>query len=566
MSSRNQPTTSLLRRIALPVGALIGVVAAVSVTVVALKATSGPDCQGALPLKVAVTPAAEDVVRQTASEYQSTQPIVDGKCVQVQIESRGAADVAKELPTAQINPPALWIPDSSMWAAETQKEAGEIGQDAPRLDVKDSLASSPMVIAGSEQSMSKLGWPVTPISWSRVVDPAVPVTLSDPTQSTEGLATLAVVRGLLGNPDGSPKPELVSALLRVGREALPSVRDAFNKVTQGAENAPIFTASEQNVMANNRSVGERRVVASYPKEGTLGFDFPLVRVSRAGEHSGTEAAAAGFEKALRSPEAAKRFADAGFRTPQGRAPDGWTTEKDGVNGDQVNLLKAPTTDQVSELLRTWGAIALDSRMLAVLDVSGSMAEKMSNGQTRIEAATQAALTALSLMPDTSDIGLWAFSTDKKPPNDWISLVPIGPLGEPLGGKPRREVLVSGAQGLASIVGGGTALNDTALAAWRFMQSTYDPAKINSVTLITDGRNDDISSVDMAELVKTFQTEGDPARPVPMIMVGLGQEADMDALRQISAATGGKAYQALQPADIQGVLLDAISQRRCRPNC
>jgi len=41
---------------------------------------------------------------------------------------------------------------------------------------------------------------------------------------------------------------------------------------------------------------------------------------------------------------------------------------------------------------------------------------------------------------------------------------------------------------------------------------------------------------------------------------------MDALRQISAATGGKAYQALQPADIQGVLLDAISQRRCRPNC
>lgn len=565
MSSRNQPP-SLLRRALLPVGALIGVVAAVGVTVVALKATAGAECQGALPLKVAVAPAAEEVVRQTAAEYQAGQPIVDGRCVQVQVESRGAADVATELPTAQINPPALWIPDSSMWAAETQKEAGEIGTDAPRLEVKSSLASSPLVIAGSEQAMTKLGWPVTPVSWTRVVDPAVRVTLSDPTQSTEGLATLAVIRGLLGNPDGSPKSELVSALLRVGREALPSVRDAFNKVTQGAENAPVFTASEQNVIANNRSVGERRVVASYPKEGTLGFDFPLVRVSRPGEHSGTESAAAGFEKALRSPEAAKRFADAGFRTPQGRAPEGWTTEEDGVNGDQVTLLKAPSTDQVSELLRTWGAIALDSRMLAVLDVSGSMAEKMSNGQTRIEAATQAALTALSLMPDTSDIGLWAFSTDKKPPNDWISLVPIGPLGEPLSGKPRRDVLVAGAQNLAAIVGGGTALNDTALAAWRFMQSTYDPLKINSVTLITDGKNDDISSIDMADLVATFKKEADPARPVPMIMVGLGQEADMDALRQISDATGGKAYQALQPADIQGVLLDAISQRRCRPNC
>src|SRR4051812_49437919 len=102
MSSRNQPTTSLIRRIALPAGALIGVVAAVSVTVVALKATSGPDCQGALPLKVAVTPAVEEVVRQTATEYQSNQPIVNGKCVQIQVESRGAADIAKELPTAQI--------------------------------------------------------------------------------------------------------------------------------------------------------------------------------------------------------------------------------------------------------------------------------------------------------------------------------------------------------------------------------------------------------------------------------------------------------------------------------
>ena len=73
----------------------------------------------------------------------------------------------------------------------TVLEAGEIGTDAPRLDVKASLASSPLVIAGSEQAMAKLGWPVSPVSWTRVVDPAVSVTLSDPTQSTEGLATLA---------------------------------------------------------------------------------------------------------------------------------------------------------------------------------------------------------------------------------------------------------------------------------------------------------------------------------------------------------------------------------------
>lgn len=566
MSARNKATPGRLRRVALPVGALLGVVAAAGVAVVALRVTSGPECRGTLPLTVAVTPAVEQVVRGAADDYLATQPVVDGKCVQVQVEARGAADVAKELPTAQINPPALWIPDSSMWAAESQRQAGDVGADAPRLDIRAPLATSPLVIAGSERAMTELGWPITPVSWAKVVDPRVSVTLSDPTTSTEGLATLAVIRARLGNPDGSPKPELIGALLRVGREALPSVRDAFGKVVQGNEDAPVFTAPEQSVLSANRTAGSRRVVASYPQEGTVAFDYPVVRVSRPGEAASTERAAAGFEEALRTDRTAQRFAEEGFRTPDGKAPEGWTTERDGVRGDEVDLLGTPSPDEVSELLRTWGAVSLDTRLLAVLDVSGSMAEKMSNGLTRVDAAKEAALTALGMLPDTSEIGLWAFSTNKRPPNDWVELVPIGPLGEPLAGAPRRVQLQKGASGLPELVGGGTALNDTALAAFRHVQKTYDPSKINSVTLITDGSNDDISSVDLPTLLTTLRQEADPARPVPMMMVGLGPDADMDALRQIAEATGGKAYQAMEPDDIRGVLLDAISQRRCRPNC
>lgn len=565
MSARN-PERGRLRRVVLPVGALLGVVAAAGITVVALRATSGPECRGTLPLKVAVTPSVEEVVRGAADDYQADRPVVDGKCVQVQVEARSAADVANELPTAQINPPALWVPDSSMWAAQTQRQAGDEGAEAPQLDVRASLASSPVVIAGSERSMSALGWPITPVSWAKVVDPTVPVTLSDPTMSTEGLATLAVIRAQLGNPDGTPKPELIGALLRVGRNALPSVRDAFGKVVQGEENAPVFTASEQSVLSANRAAGSRRVVASYPKEGTVAFDYPVVRVSRTGEQDGVAEAAESFERALRADRTAQRFAEAGFRTPDGRAPGGWTNDADGVRGDDVTVVGTPDPDQVAELLRTWGAVSLDTRLLAVLDVSGSMAEKMSNGQTRVEAAREAALTALGMLPDTSEIGLWAFSTNKNPPDDWIELVPVGPLGEPINGAPRRVQLQKGAGSLPGLVGGGTALNETALAAFRHVQRTYDPSKINSVTLITDGSNDDISSIDLPGLLATLKREADPARPVPMIMVGLGADADMNALRQIADATGGKAYQAMEPEDIRGVLLDGISQRRCRPNC
>ena len=132
---------------------------------------------------------------------------------------------------------------------------------------------------------------------------------------------------------------------------------------------------------------------------------------------------------------------------------------------------------------------------------------------------------------------------------------------------RRKRLEGGASQLPALVGGGTALNDTTLAAFRHVLSGYDPSKVNSVVLMTDGRNDDTgSSIDTATLIETLKREADPARPVPIIMVGLGDEVDMDALRAISSATGGKAYQAPNPEDIRAVLLDAVSQRRCRPNC
>ncbi|MEU7475178.1 substrate-binding domain-containing protein [Lentzea sp. NPDC042327] len=547
-------------------GALLGVIAAAGVTVVALRVTSGPDCAGALPLKIAVTPAALDVVNAAAQDYQRSQPVVNGRCVQVQVESRNAADVAHELPTAQINPHSLWIPDSSMWAAEAQRQSAETGPEAPKLDIKPSLASSPLVVAGSETTMGKIGYPISPVSWTKVIDPKVTVSMSDPTMTSEGLATLFVIRTLLGNADGTPKPELVSTLLRVGRTAIPSVRDAFGKVTTDAEKAPLFAATEQSVVANNRTVKKNAVLGAPPREGTLSFDYPLVRVSRQNEQDGTGEAAAEFERVLRSAETVKRFGEAGFRTTSGAAPAKWSTQVEGVQAGDVKLIETPGADQVSELLRTWGAISLDMRMLTVVDVSGSMIEKGPNGKTRVEAATEASMTALSMLPDTTQIGLWAFSTDKKPPQDWIELVPVGPLGEPLQGVARRKRLEAGASQLNGLVGGGTALNDTTLAAFRHVLAGYDPSKVNSVVLMTDGRNDDISSISTASLIETLKRESDPARPVPIIMVGLGQEADMDALRAIAAATGGKAYQAPNPEDIRGVLLDAVSQRRCRPNC
>jgi secreted protein with Ig-like and vWFA domain len=230
-------------------------------------------------------------------------------------------------------------------------------------------------------------------------------------------------------------------------------------------------------------------------------------------------------------------------------------------------LPTPEPTQAAQILRQWAALSIDSQLLAVIDVSGSMNEQVATGQTRIELTRDAAKAALALFPDTSSIGLWAFSVNQDPPNDYVELVPVGPLTEPVGEVPRKEALVAAVDELPDRAEGGTALYDTALAAFRTVRAMYDPEKINSVVLLTDGRNeDDPVGISFESLLTTLQTEVDPARPVPVITIGMGPEADLEALTQISEVTGAKAYLAEDPADIEQVFLDAMVERQCRPNC
>ena len=226
-----------------------------------------------------------------------------------------------------------------------------------------------------------------------------------------------------------------------------------------------------------------------------------------------------------------------------------------------------TLDVAEDALRTWSAVTLKARMLTVIDVSGSMAQDAGQGRTRIELARDAAITGLTLYPDSAKIGLWAFSELQDPPADWVSLVGIGRLTSPVDGVPRREALIRAARSLPSLVEGGTGLYDTTLAAFRTVRADYDPARINSVLLLTDGRNeDDDFGIGLPTLLRTLRAEFDPAQPVPIITIGMGPDADLATLTRISEITGGKAYAALDPNDIETVFLDAMIERRCRPEC
>ena len=74
-------------------------------------------------------------------------------------------------------------------------------------------------------------------------------------------------------------------------------------------------------------------------------------------------------------------------------------------------------------------MTVPGRMLAVIDVSGSMATKVptAGGATREAVTVAAARAGLGLFDDRWSVGLWTFSTNLDGTLPYKQLVPIGPL-------------------------------------------------------------------------------------------------------------------------------------------
>jgi hypothetical protein len=206
------------------------------------------------------------------------------------------------------------------------------------------------------------------------------------------------------------------------------------------------------------------------------------------------------------------------------------------------------------------SLAKPSRLLAVFDVSTSMRARVGD-HTRATLARDAAKSALGLFPDNAAIGLWVFARKLDGDTDWTELVPTRTLAADADGRPQRAVLADALESIPSRLSpGGTGLYDTTLAAVRAARANYDPTAVDSVVLVTDGKDEDGNSIGLDSLLQTLRGEVDATRPVKVIGIALGPDADLDALQQIAAATGGAAYSAVDENDLQTVLFDALRQR------
>ncbi|HET6208789.1 MAG TPA: VWA domain-containing protein [Jatrophihabitans sp.] len=515
-----------------------------------------PQCTAPMvTLVVDAAPAMAIPVTRIAQDWIRQSPLADGKCIQVEVDSDTVDQQELRLSGQSGANTAVWLPDSTIWLQRLQADLATQAGNTLSITSRSSLASSPLVVVSSPDRAAAQATQAGNPNF----DPIATAAIAGPVQNSEGLLTLLTAESQFASLQ-SANAALVAKFLQLNRSTLNLITDGFDQLSSDPAHAPPFVASEQQVIATNSLAGSKVAAAIYPVKPTLGLDYPVALLHRPNDDPALATAADLFDKQLRLASSLNRFHQAGLRSPDG-SPVPKTGAAQGVLPDLVPSLPEPTASQTLGLLRLWKAAIADSNTLAVLDLSGSMADPAGNGQSKIAVAAAAARLAVSFFPNSSALGLWAFSSDQARSAPWAQLVPLGLLGDRLGPVSRRQALLIAAAGLPARVHGGTALYDTALAAYRQVQHSYDPRKSNSVVLMTDGQNDYPGGKTLAGLLAALHASADASRPIRIITIGIGPGADADALGKISAATGGRYYQVRNAGDISGVFLDAVSQRR-----
>jgi Ca-activated chloride channel homolog len=181
--------------------------------------------------------------------------------------------------------------------------------------------------------------------------------------------------------------------------------------------------------------------------------------------------------------------------------------------------------------------------------------------TRSQFAGVAAITAGRIMPDVAQIGLWGFSRDLRGKSDRIEFQKMEALGSPDGKITHAEAVQRDLESMPAKLGGnGTALYATAVAAMRYMKGLYDPRAGNAVVLFTDGFDVNPGGPTLEATVKRIEKLYDPKKPVRLICIGVGAEADIVSLRKLAAAGGGEAYLTKDPGVLPEILFKVMSRR------
>ncbi|MCT9930888.1 substrate-binding and VWA domain-containing protein [Planotetraspora sp. A-T 1434] len=566
-ASRGKVFVPLAGAVALAV--LLGVAAYVVVN-------KNPSCgSDKIALSVVASPDIQPAVQKVAGRFTQAGKAIDGKCVAVTVKAADSADVANAMsgsgPTnAKVNPD-IWVPDSSLWLAGLAKD----GSGKPT----GSAAHSPIVLTASKAGAEKLQAAFSPASWTGLMSAAnagnpdglakkVRVLALDPTQNAAGLGALLAGANVL-KAAGGGEEVLVGVLRQLSESTVSSPDSLFATLTKAAARIPVGIASEQSVWAfNTKTTPSNPAVALYPAEGTVSLDYPIVITAKSDE---VRKAAESFAAELTSASGRKTVQDYGFRTPDGKG-GGLLKAENGVSAKKPVELPLPDAATVTKLAQAWRQIKLGTKLLALLDISGTMADPAdSTGVSRMRAISGVAQEGLKLFPEKTEIGTWVFSDNLRGQGvDWKEVVPMGPLAQQINGVTRRDLIAQGLRQLRAIKTGNTGLNDTLWAAYQKMTHDYEADKVNTIILFTDGvGNDDPNGgISNAQILRKLKQAYDPKRPVNILIISFNTTKDENRaqMTSIAKATGGAAFFPQTVLEIRNIFLKGIARRLCAPDC
>jgi hypothetical protein len=514
----------------------------------------GSDCDNTTVVNVTAAADIAPVITQIGNRVSEQD---EGACYKVNVASRDSAGTAESLVVSDgTERPDVWIPESTIWLQSAQDKG------AWNVPVSGtSIASSPVVVALTEDTATNLGWPDEQPTWSQLYGPGarnLAIGMPDPSREPAGVSALFGIRQLVGT--GPNAGQRVTAELRaLSPNTAPEMRDLFARLPGGESSAePLdgFPTSEVSVLRQNVKSGAP-LVAAYAQPAVPALDFPFVVLPETKPEK--REAAERFLKVLIDQQAADTLGDAGFRTPDGEML------RDRAIDERTSSQKMPATPpdpaEVGKLLNEWAGVNLSARIQVLLDVSGSMNEPVpGTGKNRMAITLQAAELGIGLMKPTTKIGVWTFSTNLDGENkDYKELIPVAPVAEQL-----TNGALDKLRAVQAPENGATGLYDSTLAAYKSAAQNFEAGRINLVVVLTDGRNEDANGISRQELLAELGKLRDPRRPVQVIGIGIGPDIDEAELKMIANATGGESFSTPDPTKINDIFYAALSKLLCQP--
>ncbi len=473
-------------------------------------------------------------------------------CFSYDVQERETATSQAEIRSGEA--PDVWLPSSVAWAQLAAQEGVE-------LQVGPTVASSPVLLTGTPETIGGMGsLGLTPDSsfaelaqvyqeQASTGDAQLSMRLGDPRNDPATMALLSATADELGALDepGGPGRSLLVVLAQTAVQG-----DPLSALRSDADT--LVPATEQQIGA---AVADGEQLQGVQLGGDLGtVQMPVVRVGQEGSAEAVEA----LQEELTSETAADDLAALHLRPgTEGEAPG-----VDGVPDRVRTTAEVPDEELTATVAGTWAVIAPQSRILALIDISGSMAAPVDDDLTRIDLTRQAAQTALAVIPEQTAVGVWYFATSLDGDQDHVEAAPLRPLSDEVGdGATQQEVLLGVTEELGvDTLQGDTGLHDSLWAAYSAMQDEDVDDAISSVLMLTDGINDDstggLSEDEVVALLQQAREEGD--RQVTVVLIGVGPDVDADALERLATAAGGESLVLTDPRELPQVFVDVVARR------